>query len=507
MPAATKLAATAAAAALLGALSAVAQPPGAPPPPLPAAKYKVVLAEHNPLPALSHSNAKGKGASPCPTTFNPSYVEVAGENKVGGIVVRTDSCNATKGSMSWAPCDVMTGVCGDLVESYQYPHSQGTEDPRIIYNKYDQYFYNFAYGENRAQSAADGCASSGLPGAPGACTVVLSRTKTPAVAATWAHVPGGTYPWHRNGCCHLNPAGQKVRPHSPAQPPPAPAPTQPGPAAAPCSVGYAFDPEPLPPPPCLDAAAGQTYALNTELLMAADPPGSCRATVSSARVGRRARGAGSGLPTRPTSRRASSPRSTGQLACPGLAAPAGGWRRSVPSSRRSSWRPGPTWCSSVRARPTLCKPGGCSARSVSLSLSVSLSVSPVPRPNPSPPAQHASEPTLPRVGMHAGSGDLLHFYAAATPGWVPNGNYTAGYIILDKDEPTKIIQRGSGQFMIPTFEYETLCDGKAGCAYGGERRNVIFLCSATKIGPDKFRLFFGGGDGNVGTGVVQVSAL
>ena len=36
---------------------------------------------------------------------------------------------------------------------------------------------------------------------------------------------------------------------------------------------------------------------------------------------------------------------------------------------------------------------------------------------------------------------------------------------------------------------------------------VIFMCSATKIGPNKFRLFFGGGDGNVGTGVVQVSDL
>ena len=31
------------------------------------------------------------------------------------------------------------------------------------------------------------------------------------------------------------------------------------------------------------------------------------------------------------------------------------------------------------------------------------------------------------------------------------------YIILDKDEPTKIIQRGSGQFMVPTYDYETLC--------------------------------------------------
>jgi len=102
------------------------------------------------------------------------------------------------------------------------------------------------------------------------------------------------------------------------------------------------------------------------------------------------------------------------------------------------------------------------------------------------------------------SGDLLHFYAAATPGWVANGNYTAGYIILDKDEPTTIIQRGSGQFMVPTYEYETLCNG-ATCKYQGERKNVIFLCSATKIGPNRFRLFFGGGDGNVGTGVVEVA--
>ena len=120
-------------------------------------------------------------------------------------------------------------------------------------------------------------------------------------------------------------------------------------------------------------------------------------------------------------------------------------------------------------------------------------------------------------------GDLLHFYAAATPvcalcgcstlirpsvfsqGWVPNGNYTAGYIILDKDDPTKIIQRESGQFMIPRFDYETLCHGDPNCSFKGERKNVIFLSSATKIGPNRFRLFFGGGDGNVGTGVVEVS--
>jgi len=97
------------------------------------------------------------------------------------------------------------------------------------------------------------------------------------------------------------------------------------------------------------------------------------------------------------------------------------------------------------------------------------------------------------------SGDLLHFYAAATPGWVANGNYTAGYIILDKNEPSKIIQRGSGQFMVPTYDYETLCGMQPPktlnsswykkCKYGGERRNVIFLCSATLLpgSKDKFR--------------------
>ena len=57
------------------------------------------------------------------------------------------------------------------------------------------------------------------------------------------------------------------------------------------------------------------------------------------------------------------------------------------------------------------------------------------------------------------------------------------------------------------YDYETLCGGAATCAYQGERKNVIFMCSATRIGPNRFRLFFGGGDGNVGTGVVQVTKL
>lgn len=83
------------------------------------------------------------------------------------------------------------------------------------------------------------------------------------------------------------------------------------------------------------------------------------------------------------------------------------------------------------------------------------------------------------------------FYAAATPGWVPNGNYTgegegvaageggdgkrtllraidcfvhsllsctlqspAGWIILDKDDPTTIVQRSEEHIMVPLLPYE-----------------------------------------------------
>ena len=185
-------------------------PPAPPPAPLPPPKYSVVLSEHSPVPVLSSANPAGHGASPCPRTFNPSYVEVAGANKVGGVIVRTDGCSATGGRMSFAPCDVQTGICGDLNASYQINQTLGMQDPRVIFNQYDGYFYNFAYGGSAAQSKADGCPDSGAPGAPGACSVTLSRTRTPIDAGSWKHVPGGTYPWHRNGCCHMKPAGQKT---------------------------------------------------------------------------------------------------------------------------------------------------------------------------------------------------------------------------------------------------------------------------------------------------------
>ena len=44
----------------------------------------------------------------------------------------------------------------------------------------------------------DGSILTDACGLQGACTVIISRTKTPIDPMTWVHVPGGTMPWHRN---------------------------------------------------------------------------------------------------------------------------------------------------------------------------------------------------------------------------------------------------------------------------------------------------------------------
>eukprot|EP00039_Didymoeca_costata_P002135 m.57738 g.57738 ORF g.57738 m.57738 type:complete len:451 (+) comp11128_c0_seq1:75-1427(+) len=344
-------------------------PPAPPAPPLPAPKYDVKLLSRSPLPTLSNANIAGHGASPCTTTFNPAFI-AATATSPSGVVVRTDTCTATQGRLSFAPCNLTTGVCGDLQPHITLPPDQGTQDPRIIFQ--DGWFYNFAYGENSEQAKNDGCTD-------GTCTVILARSQTPLNTSSWQHI--GTYPWHRNGCCILRPTGQKSY----------------------CIFGEG--PSPLP---------GLGIAMTTDI-------------------------------------------SSGKFTQVN-------WTSGV-INNNSPWL----------------LPLGSDQQEVKLEAGTHI--------------------------MELSSGDLIHFYAAATPGWVPNGNYTAGYVILDKDDPTKIIQRHSGQWLIPYYEFETLCGGATDCKYHGERKNVIFLCSATPLGNDTFRLFWGGGDGNVGTGVVQVTPL
>jgi predicted GH43/DUF377 family glycosyl hydrolase len=85
--------------------------------------------------------------------------------------------------------------------------------------------------------------------------------------------------------------------------------------------------------------------------------------------------------------------------------------------------------------------------------------------------------------------------------WVANGNYTAGAIILDGKDPTKILQRVP-HFLVPLLPYQQGIP-----PYPVNRARVIFLPSVTPIPgePDSFRLFFGAADASVGTAVVTVT--
>ena len=374
--------------------------------------YAVNVTYHGAKPVLSHSNAVGQGYSPCKYTFNPSYIPASASFPHGGIYVRLNECpssmvtGATGGEhLGFAFCD-LNGTCQDLAEdTLQFPTV--TEDPRALV--YQDYYYLFYYNQ------------SGLN--LGQTTVTLAKTQTPLDLGSYVYI--GTYPWHRNACCMMQPKGQRSY----------------------CIWGEGPDPFP---------GLGISYTTDIDAGVFVQVP----------------------------------------------------------------WRD--VYGSALTADGMYLLPWGYDSDEVKL-----------------------------EAGTHPvqlSTGDWLHFYAAATPGWVPNGNYTAGkrlyacvravpfravlccacraihavlfpvlcyamrangssvgYIVLDQHDPSRIIQRSETLVLTPTYEYETLCDGSSDCPYAGERKNVIFLCSATPTGnKDEFRLFYGAGDGNVGTAVVQV---
>ena len=162
--------------------------------------YKVAVASRPTTPVVSHANPKGSGASPCNDTFNPSYIPASAGLPTPGLLLRMASCNSTGmpigEHIGFAPCDLKTGECGDVVEGFNF--GDGDEDPRAFFCDGTTpgctagFYYNFYYGQ----------AGSGGPGPPCAghlCTVSLKRTKTPLNASSWEFI--ATVPWHRNGCC------------------------------------------------------------------------------------------------------------------------------------------------------------------------------------------------------------------------------------------------------------------------------------------------------------------
>ena len=171
---------------------------------------------HSPVPVLSSANQVGHGKPPegC-IVFNPAYIPASSGLNSSGLLVRMccgSSCighgddqvevevedEATESAerIGFAPCDLVTGVCEDVLPNFNLDPSVDTEDPRAF--MYNGLYYNFYYR------------GSALPGTKcegSSCTVALAKTKTPLDATSWE--PVATLNWHRNGCCVMNPKGQK----------------------------------------------------------------------------------------------------------------------------------------------------------------------------------------------------------------------------------------------------------------------------------------------------------
>lgn len=111
--------------------------------------------------------------------------------------------------------------------------------------------------------------------------------------------------------------------------------------------------------------------------------------------------------------------------------------------------------------------------------------------------------------------DYLHLYSAGTPGWVPKGNYTAGWIVMDADDPTDILQRSSTHVLIASKDYEGVPPLNG---YPVQRYRTTFVTSivpivgsttksAAGVIEQKYRLWWGAADANVATGILTVTAV
>ena len=69
-----------------------------------------------------------------------------------------------------------------------------------------------------------------------------------------------------------------------------------------------------------------------------------------------------------------------------------------------------------------------------------------------------------------------------------NNTYRMGYVLLDKDDLTKVIERSNRPILSPTLEWEKK----------GEVPNVIFGCGLVPLSKNKLRFFYAGADKSTG---------
>jgi len=80
---------------------------------------------------------------------------------------------------------------------------------------------------------------------------------------------------------------------------------------------------------------------------------------------------------------------------------------------------------------------------------------------------------------------LFSIYHGAT---IKDNIYQMGYILLDKDNPTKILERSDSPLISPTLDWEKI----------GEVNNVVFGCGLIPLSKNKARFYYGGADKYIG---------
>uniref|UniRef100_A0A6B2L8N7 Glycosyl hydrolase family 32 N-terminal domain-containing protein n=1 Tax=Arcella intermedia TaxID=1963864 RepID=A0A6B2L8N7_9EUKA len=93
-----------------------------------------------------------------------------------------------------------------------------------------------------------------------------------------------------------------------------------------------------------------------------------------------------------------------------------------------------------------------------------------------------------------------HGFPSIKPGW--DLQYNVGWVILDKDDPTKILQRSDEPILSPELGWE-----KGDAPYLGLTPNVVFLEGWIPLPSQNntFLAFYGGADSVMGAGIITVT--
>lgn len=106
--------------------------------------------------------------------------------------------------------------------------------------------------------------------------------------------------------------------------------------------------------------------------------------------------------------------------------------------------------------------------------------------------------------LRLNDGNYLFFYNSAQLGWPDDLKtaYHVGWLILDGNNPTNILQRSSEPLLGPKYAWE---EGVA--PYACNVPNVVFLEAAYPVSgeKDQFHVFFGGADNTIGSAIIEVS--